>query len=191
MDWVSYLSTRGLLARGFTTVSYSYIGPEVTYPIYREGTIGKAKEDLERTAHELSGMLVPLGGRAFVAVNKALVTRASAVIPVVPLYIALLYRVMKERGLHEQCTQQMYRLFSDRLYTGRQVSVDPQGRIRMDDWEMSEAVQREVQERWAHLKEGDVLVEGDLEGFRQEYANIHGFGYPSIDYEVDVDPRVV
>jgi len=191
MDWVSYLSTRGLLARGFTTVSYSYIGPEVTYPIYREGTIGKAKEDLERTAHELSGMLVPLGGRAFVAVNKALVTRASAVIPVVPLYIALLYRVMKERGLHEQCTHQMYRLFNDRLYAGRQVPVDPQGRIRMDDWEMSEAVQREVQERWAHLKEGDVLVEGDLEGFRQEYANIHGFGYPSIDYEVDVDPRVV
>ena len=118
MLWIFYLLDHNLLAPGAKTVSYSYIGPEITYPVYREGTIGKAKEDLERTAAKLRKTLSPIGGEAFISVNKALVTRASSVIPVVPLYMAILYRVMKARGLHERCTEQMYRLFTERLLCG-------------------------------------------------------------------------
>lgn len=187
--WIDYLHKRGLLANKVKTVAYSYIGPEVTYPVYREGTIGKAKEDLEDTAGRLTSSLASIQGSAYVSVNKALVTRASAVIPVVPLYIALLYKVMKEKGLHEECTQQIYRLFKDRLYTNNSVSVDNAGRIRLDDWEMRSDVQAEVERRWHVQKEGTLLIEGDLEGFRQEYDNIHGFGYASVDYNVDIDPR--
>jgi enoyl-[acyl-carrier protein] reductase / trans-2-enoyl-CoA reductase (NAD+) len=189
--WMSYLQKEGLLAQGVKTVAYSYIGPEITYPVYREGTIGKAKEDLERTALELTSQLGELGGEAYVSVNKALVTRASAVIPVVPLYIAILYKVMKEKELHEQCTEQIYRLFIDRLYVGDSVPVDEEGRIRLDDWEMREDIQNEVERRWAMQKEGELITGGDLAGFQSEYDQIHGFGFDSIDYSADVDPRVV
>ncbi len=189
--WITYLQEQGLLANGAKTVAYSYIGPQITFPVYREGTIGKAKEDLEETAAELTGQLQPLGGEAYVSVNKALVTRASAVIPVVPLYIALLYQVMKEKGLHEQCTEQIYRMFVDRLYTGGAVPVDSEGRIRLDDWEMREDIQAEVQKRWDAQKEGQPLVGGDLVGFQEEYDQIHGFGFAGVDYSLDVDPRQV
>ena len=189
--WIDFLASRGLLAEGIKTVAYSYIGPEITFPVYREGTIGKAKEHLEHTAKVLTGRLKDLQGSAYVAVNKALVTRASAVIPVVPLYIALLYQVMKEMGLHEECTQQMFRLFTDRLYKDNDVPVDEEGRIRLDDWEMREDVQSEVDRRWKLQTEGESLVKGDLEGFRQSYDQIHGFGFDSVDYEADVDPRKI
>jgi enoyl-[acyl-carrier protein] reductase/trans-2-enoyl-CoA reductase (NAD+) len=189
--WIDFLASRGLLAEGIKTVAYSYIGPEITFPVYREGTIGKAKEHLEHTAKVLTGRLKDLQGSAYVAVNKALVTRASAVIPVVPLYIALLYQVMKEMGLHEECTQQMFRLFTDRLYKDNDVPVDEEGRIRLDDWEMREDVQAEVDRRWKLQTEGESLVKGDLEGFRQSYDQIHGFGFDSVDYEADVDPRKI
>lgn len=189
--WMDYLRSRGLLAPGVKSVAYSYIGPEITYPVYREGTIGKAKEHLEKTAGELTEALRDLDGKAYVSVNKALVTRASAVIPVVPLYIALLYQVMKEKGLHEECTRQMFRLFADRLYGQGDVPVDAEGRIRLDDWEMQEDVQAEVDRRWKLQREGQPMVGGDLEGFKTEYDHIHGFGYDSVDYEADVDPRVI
>lgn len=189
--WIDFLAERGLLADGVKSVAYSYIGPEITFPVYREGTIGKAKEHLEHTAKVLTEHLHALGGSAYVAVNKALVTRASAVIPVVPLYIALLYQVMKEMGLHEECTQQMFRLFTDRLYKDPAISVDEEGRIRLDDWEMRADVQAEVDRRWKLQTEGEPLVMGDLEGFREAYDHIHGFGYASVDYEMDVDPREI
>lgn len=189
--WIDFLLSRRLLSRGAGTVAFSYIGPELTYPVYREGTIGKAKEDLERTAADLTATLGSIGGSAYVSVNKALVTRASAVIPVVPLYIALLYRVMKEKGLHEDCAGQMLRLFSDRLYAAGPVPVDAQGRIRLDDREMRPDVQAEVLRRWNLQREGEPIVEGDLSGFREEYDHIHGFGYEGIDYGADVDPRMV
>ena len=189
--WIEFLFGQGLLAKGFKTVAYSYIGPEITFPVYREGTIGKAKEHLERTAGELTRNMSIIDGEAYVSVNKALVTRASAVIPVVPLYIALLYKVMKEMGLHEECTRQIHRLFTDRLYRGSTVPVDAEGRIRLDDWEMRPDVQAEVDRRWAMQKEGSPMVGGDLEGFKEEYDHIHGFGYASVDYSVDVDPREV
>ncbi|MEA5033450.1 MAG: enoyl-ACP reductase FabV [Sphaerochaeta sp.] len=189
--WIEFLFGQGLLAKGFKTVAYSYIGPEITFPVYREGTIGKAKEHLERTAGELTRNMSIIDGEAYVSVNKALVTRASAVIPVVPLYIALLYKVMKEMGLHEECTRQIHRLFTDRLYRGSSVPVDVEGRIRLDDWEMRPDVQAEVDRRWAMQKEGSPMVGGDLDGFKEEYDHIHGFGYASVDYSVDVDPREV
>jgi enoyl-[acyl-carrier protein] reductase/trans-2-enoyl-CoA reductase (NAD+) len=189
--WLNFLKERNLLANEVKTVAFSYIGPEITYPVYREGTIGKAKEHLEQTANQLRELLKPLKGSAYVSVNKALVTRASAVIPVVPLYIALLYKVMKEMNLHEECIHQMYRLFTERLYSGHDVETDEKGRIRVDDWEMLEKVQKEVLRRWNMQKEGEEIKEGDLEGFREEFDHIHGFGYDFIDYSLDVDPTKV
>ena len=184
--WIDLLGKRQLLSAEAATVAFSYIGPEVTYPVYREGTIGKAKKDLERTAKVLSGTL-----KAYVSVNKALVTRASAVIPVVPLYMALLYEVMSERGVHEQCTEQIWRLFTTRLYAGIPVPTDEEGRIRLDDWEMDPEIQKEVQKRWKHQREGKPLKGGNLTLVQREYDNIHGFGYDGIDYEADIDPREI
>lgn len=189
--WIEYLKERGLLADKVKSVAYSYIGPEITYPVYREGTIGKAKEHLEKSAHKIDEILKELNGEAYVSINKALVTRASSVIPVVPLYIAILYKVMKEKNIHEESTQQMFRLFNDRLYTDSKVPTDSENRIRVDDWEMQEDVQKEVLRRWDLQKEGSAIVEADLEGFKKEYANIHGFGYSEIDYDKDVDPTIV
>ena len=189
--WIDYLIKEDLLAPNAMTVAYSYIGPKITYPVYREGTIGLAKEHLEASAKAITKSLENLNGKAFVSVNKALVTRASAVIPVVPLYMALLYQVMKEKGLHEGCTEQIYRLFTDRLYAKGIIPTDAEGRIRLDDWEMKQEIQSEVETRWALQHEGQPLQKGDLEGVRQEYDQIHGFGYQSIDYSLDVDPRVI
>ncbi len=189
--WIDYLLKENLLAPNAMTVAYSYIGPKITYPVYREGTIGLAKEHLEGSAKEITKSLQQINGKAFVSVNKALVTRASAVIPVVPLYMALLYQVMKENDLHEGCTEQIYRLFTDRLYANEAVPTDNEGRIRLDDWEMKENIQAEVEKRWKLQSEGEPLQKGDLEGVLKEYDQLHGFGFPNIDYSLDVDPRVI
>jgi len=189
--WIDFLLKENLLGPNAMTVAYSYIGPKITYPVYREGTIGLAKEHLEGSAKAITRSLEKINGKAYVSVNKALVTRASAVIPVVPLYMALLYQVMKEKGIHEGCTEQIYRLFSDRLYAVKAIPTDDEGRIRLDDWEMQEEVQLEVEKRWALQREGEPLQKGDLEGVLKEYDQLHGFGFPSIDYTLDVDPRVI
>jgi enoyl-[acyl-carrier protein] reductase/trans-2-enoyl-CoA reductase (NAD+) len=186
--WVEALQREGLLADRVTTVAYSYIGPSFTAPIYRDGTIGRAKEHLEATAHQLQSILSARGGRALVSVNKALVTRASAVIPAVPLYIAILYKVMKEKGLHEVCIQQMYRLFRDYLYADRPLPADAEGRVRLDDLEMREDVQAEVAKRWERAATDTIQEMADVEGFRGEYLNYHGFGVRGIDYSADVEP---
>ncbi|TVQ37188.1 MAG: trans-2-enoyl-CoA reductase family protein [Spirochaetaceae bacterium] len=184
--WINALEAAGVLANGAMTVAYSYIGPELTRPVYREGTIGRAKDHLEQTARELDGLMQQRGGRAFVSVNKALVTRASAVIPVVPLYLGILYRVMKRKGLHEGCIEQIYRLFAERLYAGRVPELDEQGRIRLDDWEMREDVQAEINQIWPTVTSQNLDEVADLEGYRQEFLQLHGFGYPQIDYSRDV-----
>jgi enoyl-[acyl-carrier protein] reductase/trans-2-enoyl-CoA reductase (NAD+) len=186
--WIKALQEAGALAEGCMTVAYSYVGPELTQPIYREGTIGKAKEHLENTARRLEQILKDIGGKAFVSINKAVVTRASAVIPVVPLYFAILFDVMKEKGIHEQPIQQMYRLFRDRLYGGGDVPVDSEGRIRLDDWEMREDVQREVDERWKNVSQDNIDELADIEGYRRRFLEIHGFGIDEVDYEQDVEP---
>ncbi|MGA2479994.1 MAG: enoyl-ACP reductase FabV [Spirochaetia bacterium] len=186
--WVERLREEDLLADGVTTAAFSYIGPTYTAPIYRDGTIGRAKEHLEATARDLDDSLSTRGGRALVSVNKALVTRASAVIPAVPLYIAILYKVMKEKGLHEVCIHQMHRLFRDYLYADNPLPVDGEGRVRLDDWEMRADVQSEVARRWELADTGNIQQLADVEGFRAEYLNYHGFGIAGIDYAAEVDP---
>ncbi|QEN08870.1 trans-2-enoyl-CoA reductase family protein [Oceanispirochaeta crateris] len=185
--WISQFQSAGILAEGFRTVSYSYIGPKVTYPVYREGTIGKAKENLENSASELNNMLKDLHGQAFVSVNKALVTRASSVIPVVPLYMALLFKIMKEKGIHEGCIEQIYRLFQDRLIPGKDVPVDEKGRIRIDDLEMREDVQKAVSDLWDQVTTENVSDLSDIDGFREDYLKLHGFSVDGIDYDKEVD----
>ena len=184
--WIEELLEAKLLTDNFQTVAFSYIGPEVTRAIYRDGTIGKAKEDLEQHASTINEILSPLSGRAIIGVQKALVTRASAVIPAVPLYISLLYKVMKAKGLHENCIQQIYRLYHDFIFSNQPTAADDLGRLRLDDWEMRGDVQAEVAELWQKVDADNINQLADLEGFREEFLRHHGFGIPGIDYSQDV-----
>ncbi|SEN08080.1 enoyl-ACP reductase FabV [Lihuaxuella thermophila] len=188
--WIDALEEAGVLADGVITLAYSYIGPKITHPVYREGTVGRAKDHLEATAHELDAQLKKLNGRAFVSVNKAVVTQSSSAIPVVPLYISLLFKVMKEKGLHEGCIEQMYRLFADRLYSGSSVEVDEAGRIRVDDLEMREDVQEEVLALWNQVDSESLKSISDLEGYRTDFFQLFGFETDGVDYEADVNPDV-
>ncbi|MDB5085188.1 MAG: enoyl-[acyl-carrier-protein] reductase FabV, partial [Bacilli bacterium] len=167
--WIDAMQSENVLAPGATTVAYSYIGPELTYAIYREGTIGLAKQHLENTAHEIDQRMQKLGGRALISVNKALVTQSSSAIPVVPLYISILFKIMKEKGIHEGTIEQMHRLFAGRLYTGEQLTLDDKGRIRIDDLEMREDVQREVAVLWPKINTDNVESLTDLNGYRAEF----------------------
>lgn len=185
--WVDALLDANLLAEGAKTVAYSYIGPEVTHAVYRAGTIGAAKEHLERSAGELNTKLQSIGGEAFVSVNKALVTRASSVIPVVPLYISLLYRVMKEKGLHEGCIEQMYRMLSDKIYGSGGTLRDSEGLVRLDDWEMRDDVQAEVSALWDSVNTENLESLTDITGFRDDFMHLHGFGWDGVDYSAEVD----
>lgn len=182
--WIDALLAENLIAQGTQTYAYSYIGPDLTWPIYKNGTIGKAKEDLERVQRALDEKLAPLGGKAWVSVNKALVTQASSAIPVVPLYISLLYKVMKADGTHEDCIEQMDRLFRDRLHDPK---PDESGRIRLDDWEMAPAVQELVISRWHQVDTGNLKDLGDLEGYQSSFLRLFGFGLAGIDYTADTD----
>lgn len=188
--WIDALQEGGVLADNATTIAFSYIGPELTHAIYREGTIGQAKDHLEATARQLNERLGATGGRAYVTVAKALVTQSSSAIPVVPLYISALYKVMKEKGLHEGCIEQLQRLFADRLYNGGEVPTDAEGRIRIDDWEMREDVQQEVADIWNRITTDNIYELSDLEGYRKEFFQLFGFETEGVDYEADVDPNV-
>jgi len=184
--WIDSLQTAGVLAEGAVTVAYSYIGPELTWPIYKNGTIGKAKEDLERAQRALDARLAPLGGKAWVSVNKALVTQASSAIPVVPLYISLLYKIMKAKGTHEDTIEQMDRMFRDHLYGGSP-QPDEAGRLRLDDWEMADDVQQLVTQRWEAVTTENLAGFGDLEGYQQSFLRLFGFGLDGVDYDADCD----
>lgn len=184
--WIDALLQEDLIANGATTVAYSYIGPEVTWPIYKNGTIGKAKEDLERCQRELDVKLAPLGGKAWVSVNKALVTQASSAIPVVPLYISLLYKVMKPLGSHEDTIEQMDRLFRERLCPGTP-QADQAGRIRIDDWEMAADVQSAVAEAWAKVETSNLRELADFDGYQASFLRLFGFGLAGVDYSADTD----
>lgn len=187
--WIDALLEAGVLANGVQTVSYSYIGPEVTWPIYKNGTIGRAKEDLEHVQRKLDAKLAEIDGKAWVSVNKALVTQASSAIPVVPLYISLLYKVMKDMAIHEDCIEQMDRLFRERLYSGHP-QPDEVGRIRLDDWEMKPEVQALVAERWAQVNTENLAEFGDFAGYQSSFLRLFGFGLDGVDYEADTDPDV-
>jgi enoyl-[acyl-carrier protein] reductase/trans-2-enoyl-CoA reductase (NAD+) len=189
--WIHALLGEGLLAEGCRTVAYSYIGPELTYPIYRSGTIGKAKEHLENTARLLDADLrVRLGGNALVSVNKALVTQASSAIPVVPLYISILYKVMKEKGTHEGTIEQIVRLYRDHIGPGAIPVLDDAGRVRIDDWEMDAGVQATVSRAWADVSTANLFTISDYAGFKREFRNLFGFEVPGVDYTQPVDVDV-
>lgn len=184
--WMDALSDAGVLADGATTVAYSYIGPELTFPIYTNGTIGKAKEHLEGSAARMNEKFG--AGSAYVSVNKALVTQASSAIPVVPLYISLLYKDMKERGNHEGCIEQIQRLFADHLANGSGPTLDEKSRIRIDDWEMSPEVQSAVMELWEKVDTDNLSEISDFAGYKQEFLKLFGFGLDGVDYEAETNP---
>ena len=188
--WMDALKAANLLAPGATTVAYSYIGPSLTEAVYRKGTIGRAKDHLEATAFEITKSLADLNGKAYVSVNKALVTQASSAIPVIPLYISLLYKIMKAEGIHEGCIEQIQRLYADRLYSGNEVPTDEQGRIRIDDWEMREDVQAKVAALWQEAVTENLEQIGDLEGYRKDFYNLFGFDVDGVDYKADTDEMV-
>lgn len=185
--WINALAAEGLLAEGFTTVAYSYIGPDLTYPIYTNGTIGRAKEHLEESAARINSRFGT--GSAYVSVNKALVTQASSAIPVVPLYISLLYKVMKEKGLHEGCIEQIQRLFADHLASDGAPALDDRGRIRIDDWEMREDVQKAVESAWETAATANLSEVSDFSGYKKEFLRLFGFGIEGVDYEADTNPE--
>jgi enoyl-[acyl-carrier protein] reductase/trans-2-enoyl-CoA reductase (NAD+) len=185
--WMDALKGAGVLAEGATTIAYSYIGPEVTEAIYRKGTIGRAKDHLEATAFEITEKLKDINGKGFVSVNKALVTQASSAIPVIPLYISLLYKIMKAEGIHEGCIEQIQRLYADRLYTGNAVPTDEKGRIRIDDWEMRPDVQERIAKLWLESTTETLVELGDLAGYKQDFLSLFGFGFKGVDYQADVN----
>ena len=186
--WIHALDGAGVLAEGVHTVAYTYIGPELTHPVYRDGTIGRAKNHLEQTGLTLNEYLQNKNGSAHVSTNKAMVTQSSAAIPVVPLYISLLYKIMKEKDCHENCIQQMYRLFADRLYADAPPATDDRGRIRIDDWEMREDVQAAVAALWSSVNTETLEAVSDITSYREEFLGLFGFGFDGIDYDVDVNP---
>lgn len=188
--WMSALKSAGVLAPGAKTIAYSYIGPEVTEAVYRKGTIGRAKDHLEATAFEITKQLSDLDGKAYVSVNKALVTQASSAIPVIPLYISLLYKIMKAEGIHEGCIEQIQRLYQQRLFTGNTVPTDEQGRIRIDDWEMRSDVQERIAKLWIESTTESLVELGDLAGYKQDFLNLFGFGFEGVDYLADTNEMV-
>jgi len=187
--WIDALASANLIAPGCRSVAYSYIGPKLTWPIYRDGTIGKAKEDLERAGRAIDARLKQHGGSAHVAVMKAVVTQASSAIPVVPLYISLLFRIMKEKGTHEGCIEQTHRLFKRMFETGS-LAVDEKQRIRLDDWEMQDDVQREVDRVWPAITTENLNQLTDFKGYQEEFLKLFGFGIAGVDYDADVEPMV-
>ena len=186
-DWIAALQNAGVLADGAVTVAYSYIGPEITYPMYTNGSIGKAKEHLFKTSQEINKEFS--GVTAYISVNKGLVTQSSAAIPIVPLYISILYKVMKEKGLHEGCIEQMYRLFADRLLK-EQVPTDERGMIRLDDWEMRGDVQDAVAKAWEQINDDNLEQLADISGYWDDFYQMFGFQLADVDYAADVETEV-
>ena len=188
--WMNALNEAGVLAKNALTLAYSYIGPEVTEAVYRKGTIGRAKDHLEATAFEITKQLESVNCKAYVSVNKALVTQASSAIPVIPLYISLLYKIMKEEGIHEGCIEQIQRLFQNRLYTGSEIPTDEKGRIRIDDWEMRDDIQEKVAKLWEEATTELLPSIGDLNGYTSDFHNLFGFGFDGVDYQADTNEMV-
>ncbi|MBZ0331128.1 trans-2-enoyl-CoA reductase family protein [Halomonas sp. ANAO-440] len=192
--WMDALDRAGVLAPGARSVAFSYIGTEITWPIYWHGALGKAKEDLDRAAGEIDSKLKAAGGGANVAVLKSVVTQASAAIPVMPLYIAMVYKIMKEKGLHEGTIDQLNRLFGDRLYSaqgqGGQFDTDDAGRLRLDDWELRDDVQQACKELWPKVTTENLFEITDYAGYKHDFLKLFGFERDDVDYDADVNPDV-
>lgn len=186
MDWIDALKEADVLADNAVTVAYSYIGPKLTYPVYNNGTIGMAKKHLFESSKKISEKYKEAGIRAYISVNKALVTQASSAIPVVPLYFALLYKVMKAKNIHEGCIEQMVRLFTEKLFAESPVT-DEKGQIRLDDWEMREDVQKEVMELWSQVDSDSIHALADVDGYWEDFYHMFGFHFENVDYTQDVE----
>ncbi|MGJ8646508.1 MAG: enoyl-ACP reductase FabV [Marinomonas colpomeniae] len=188
--WMTALQDAGVLADGVRTVAYSYIGSDITWPIYWHGALGKAKEDLDRAAAEINGQLTKLNGGANVAVLKSVVTQASSAIPVMPLYLAMVFRVMREKGLHEGCMDQIYRLFSERLYNNHNPAelTDDKNRLRLDDWELRDDVQQACRDLWPKITDDNLFAETDYQLYKDEFLKLFGFGLDGVDYDAESDP---
>jgi enoyl-[acyl-carrier protein] reductase/trans-2-enoyl-CoA reductase (NAD+) len=190
--WINALSDAGVLADNARTVAYSYIGSDITWPIYWHGALGKAKEDVDRAAHALNTKLAPKGGGANVAVLKSVVTQASSAIPVMPLYLSMVFKVMRQEGVHEGCMDQIYRLFAERLYNNLNPAelVDDSNRLRLDDWELREDVQQACRDLWPQITSENLFETSDYQLYKNEFLKLFGFGIDGIDYEADVDPLI-
>lgn len=186
-DWIQALYDADVMADNVLTLAYSYIGPKLTYPVYFEGTIGSAKQHLYQTAHNLNATWKEKGLQAYVSVNKALVTQSSAAIPIVPLYMAILYRVMKDKNLHEGCIEQINRLFHEKLEDLNAPVVDSEGRIRLDDYELRQDIQDEIMKRWDLVNTQNVKELADIDGYWEDFYQIFGFGFKNVDYSKDVE----
>ena len=187
--WLNALDQAGVLADGVKTVAYSNIGTDITWPIYWHGTLGRAKEDLDRASNAIRAQLSSKNGSANVAVLKSVVTQASAAIPVMPLYIAMSFKLMKAQGIHEGCIEQIQRMFYTRLFDGEFVTDDAQ-RIRMDDWELRESVQQACRDLWPQVTTENLSQLTDYQGYKDEFLKLFGFGWEGVDYDADVNPEV-
>lgn len=187
--WINALSDAGVLAEGCKTVAYSYIGSDITWPIYWDGALGKAKQDLDRAADALNSKLATTGGQANIAVLKSVVTQASSAIPVMPLYLSMVFKVMKEQGLHEGCMEQVYRLFSTGLY-GDTAGMDDRRRYRLDDWELREDIQNACRQLWPQVTTENLFEVTDYAYYKAEFLKLFGFGIEGVDYNAEVDPLV-
>jgi len=190
--WLSALGEAGVLAEGVKTVAYSYIGTELTWPIYWDGALGKAKLDLDRASTAIQAQLAPLKGEAYVSVQKSVVTQASSAIPVMPLYISMVFKIMKEKGLHEGCMEQIYRLFTTQLYKqdGSAPETDQARRLRLDDWELRDDVQQACKALWPKITTENLFDLTDYKEYKEEFVQLFGFAIDGVDYDADVDTVV-
>lgn len=188
--WIDALQQADALAPGCITTNYTYLGSEVTWPIYYHGTIGKAKEDLDRAAKALQAPMGKVDGNAYVAVMKGLMTQAASAIPGMAIYLSLLFRIMKEKGTHEGCIEQTTRLFYTQLFAGGTMRLDEAGRIRMDDLELDEEIQAWVKENWSKVTNDNLDEVTDFAGYREAFLQMHGFGFDGVDYDADVEHEI-
>lgn len=189
--WLEALDNAGVLRAGCKTVSYTYLGARTTWDIYGQGSIGRAKNDLERARKIIHQRLSLNQGGAYIGVMKAIVTQASSAIPVMPLYISLLYKIMKDKNVHEGSIEQIYRLFSDQLYGKSPLVSDEQGRIRMDDWELTPEIQNAVEQTWNQVTTANLNELTDFRGYQEDFLKLFGFGFTSVNYEAEVDPETL
>jgi len=188
--WMQALQQAGVLADNVKTISYSYIGTDITWPIYWHGALGKAKEDMDRAAAAIREQLTPIHGSANVAVLKSVVTQASAAIPVMPLYIAMGFKVMKEQNIHEGCIEQIDRMFREQLYASAGAELDDSNRIRMDDWELRDEVQNKIKQLWPQVTTENLFELSDYQGYKDEFLKLFGFGLNGVDYDADISPMI-
>lgn len=187
--WMKALQEADVLADGCQTLAYSYIGTDITWPIYWDGTIGRAKKDLERAAHSINEQLSPLKGSAHVTVLKSVVTQASSAIPMMPLYLSIVFKKMKEEGLHEGCIEQIHRLFNERI-TCDKLPLDEHNRIRLDDWELKDDIQQHCKDIWKKVSDENLYELTDYQLYKTEFLKLFGFNFDEVDYEQEINPQV-